>query len=219
MSKESSLHVSLKEYYKRSEDLIEKRVDGYIIDIIRDDLLIEIQTQNFHAIKKKLEHLVQNHKVLLVYPVISDKWIIYQNNNGSKVLRKRLSPKHCSHENIFDELIRIPHLVSHPNLSIETILVQIEEIRRKYGNGSWKRKGWNIYDKKLVKILDSRIFHNPQDFLFQIPWDISVPFTNFDLVKKLKKPIKLVRKMTYCLRKMGAIQMIGKKGKSHLFHF
>ncbi len=217
--RESSLHASLKEYYKRPGDLVEERVDGYIIDIVHDNFLIEIQTQNFYAIKKKLENLVENHKVLLVYPVISDKWIVYQNRAGSKVLRRRLSPKHCSHENIFDELIRIPHLIAHPNLSVETTLIQIEEIRRKCGKGSWRRRGWNIYDKRLVNVLGTQIYHTPYDFLEYIPRDISVPFTNFDLAKKLKKPIKLVRKMTYCLRKMGTLRMVGKKGKSYLFSF
>ena len=216
--KESSLHAQLKEWYQEPGDKIEVPIDGYIIDIVRKDLLIEIQTQNFSALRKKLTHLTKNHKVLLIYPIISDKWIIYQDASRSKVSR-RLSPKHCNHNNIFDELIYIPKLISNPNLSIETILVQIEEIHQKNGNGVWRRKGWSLREKRLVKVKNWRTFHNPDDFLTQLPWDIDVPFSNYDLAKNLKQSIRLTRKMTYCLRKMGILRVVGKKGNMLLFCF
>jgi len=216
--RESSLHAKLKEWYKEPGDKLEAPIDGYIIDIVRKDLLIEIQTQNFSALRKKLAHLTKSHKVLLVYPIISDKWIVYQDAYCSKV-SKRLSPKHCNHNNIFTELIYIPELVSNPNFSIESILVQIEEICQKNGNGVWRRKGWSLIEKKLVKVKGRRTFRNPEDFVAQLPWDIDVPFSNFDLAKKLNQSIRLTRKMTYCLRKMGILQVVGKKGNTLLFRF
>ncbi len=216
--RESSLHAKLKEWYKEPGDKLETPIDGYIIDIVRKDLLIEIQTQNFSALRKKLAHLTKGHKVLLVYPIISDKWIIYQDASCSKV-SKRLSPKHCNHNNIFDELIYIPKLISNPNLSIETILVQIEEIRQKSEREVWRRKRSCLREKRLISVKGWRTFHNPDDFLTQLPWDIDVPFSNYDLAKKLKQSIKLTRKMTYCLRKMGVLRVVGKKGNMLLFCF
>ena len=83
--RESSLHAKLKEWYKEPGDKLETFIDGYIVDIVRKDLLIEIQTQNFSALRKKLTHLTKNYKVLLEYPIISDKWIVYQDAPCSKV--------------------------------------------------------------------------------------------------------------------------------------
>jgi hypothetical protein len=34
------------------EDRFEVPVDGFVIDIVRDDLLIEIQTRNFSSLKR-----------------------------------------------------------------------------------------------------------------------------------------------------------------------
>lgn len=59
---ENQLHASLKQWYARPGDLLEVPVDGFVIDIVRDDLLIEIQTRNFASIKSKLTHLVRHHQ-------------------------------------------------------------------------------------------------------------------------------------------------------------
>ena len=70
---EKSLHAALKQWYARPDDLIEVSVDGFTVDIVRGDLLIEIQTRNLSAIKRKLMTLVEQHPVRLVYPVAQDK--------------------------------------------------------------------------------------------------------------------------------------------------
>jgi hypothetical protein len=44
-----------------------------VIDIVRDDLLIEIQTRNFAAINAKLRKLTRSYEVRLVYPVVQEK--------------------------------------------------------------------------------------------------------------------------------------------------
>ena len=157
--KEKSLHAELKHWLKMPGDKIESPVDGYIIDIVRGELLIEIQTQNFSAIRKKLEKLLISHKVRLIYPIVQNKWIIGLDRKGDQIKRRRLSPKHDSYVNIFEELVWIPHIISNSNLSIEAIIVHVEETRVNDGKGSWRRrKGWSIYDKRLVNVLEKKVF-------------------------------------------------------------
>ena len=216
---EKTLHADLKWLYSESRDQLEKQVGNYVIDIVRDDLLIEIQTINFSNIRKKLENLIQDNKVRLVHPIVRDKWISNIDNQLNTVGRRRLSPKHCSYIDIFEELIRIPHIISHPNFTVELLLVQIEEIREKNNQRSWRRKGWSIFDKKLVRIVERKQFENPNDFLCFIPKSLEPPFTNLELARSLKKPIRLVRKISYCLRKMGMLKVVGKKGNAYLFDF
>jgi hypothetical protein len=214
--KEKSLHAELKNWLKMPGDKIESPVDGYIVDIVREELLIEIQTQNFSAIKKKLENLLNRHKVRLIYPIVKNKWIIGLDRNGDQITRRRLSPKHDSYVNIFEELVRIPHIMLNSNLTIEVLIVEIEETRLNDGKGSWRRKGWSILDRKLVNLIDQKIFHGANDYLSLIPKDIKFPFTNYELSKALKKPIRLARMITYCLRKSNILKVIGKRGKAFL---
>ncbi|NVM17653.1 MAG: hypothetical protein HWN80_08040 [Candidatus Lokiarchaeota archaeon] len=216
---ESSLHSDLKLSYKESEDQLEARVENFIIDIVRDNLLIEIQTKNFSQIKKKLEKLIANHKILLIHPIVKDKWIINVDFQSNRAISKRLSPKHKSYVDIFEELIRFPELISNPNFTIELPLVQVEEYRKNDGNGSWRRNGWSIYERKLVKVLEKKTFYTPIDFLMLKPTSLKTPFTNMELAYSLKKPLNLARKMSYCLRKMGLIKVVGKKGRSLIFDY
>jgi hypothetical protein len=58
---EKPLHASLKQWYAQPGDRFEVAVDGFVIDIVRDDLLIEIQTRNFASINSKLCKLTQSY--------------------------------------------------------------------------------------------------------------------------------------------------------------
>ncbi|MFC2032380.1 hypothetical protein ACFLUS_03325 [Chloroflexota bacterium] len=57
---EKPLHAALKEWYTLPDDRFEEIVDGFIIDIIRCNLLVEIQTRHFTAIKQKLIKLASD---------------------------------------------------------------------------------------------------------------------------------------------------------------
>jgi len=214
---ERSLHASLKELYKTGDAKTEVSVDGFVIDVIRDDLLIEIQTRNFAAIKKKLLSLIKNHRVRLVYPLAKKKWIVKQTPDGSKQISRRSSPKRCGFADIFDELIRIPNLIAHSNFSVEVLLIEEEEIRRQDGKGSWRRRGWSIIDRKLIEVLDRRLYENPSDFLHFIPSSLEKPFRTSDLVETLRISRRLGQRLTYCMRKMNALKTVGKKGNAFLY--
>ena len=55
---EGSLHSQIKQWYREEEDRFEVKSGRYVIDIVRDQQFIEIQTSNFGAIRKKLKNLV-----------------------------------------------------------------------------------------------------------------------------------------------------------------
>jgi len=64
---EGPLHAALKRWYAQPGDRFELPVEGFVIDIVRGDLLLEIQTGNVASIKAKLTRLVGSHRVRLVY--------------------------------------------------------------------------------------------------------------------------------------------------------
>ena len=59
---EYSLHSELKDWYMVSGDALEVAVEDFRVDILRGNLLIEIQTGNFAAIKQKLIKLLLTTK-------------------------------------------------------------------------------------------------------------------------------------------------------------
>ena len=158
---EGPLHAALKAWYARPGDLVETPVEGFIIDILQDSRLVEIQTGNFSAIRPKLQALVEHHPVRLVYPVAQAKWIIRMAPDGLSELSRRKSPKTGRIESVFSELVRIPLLLAHPNFSLEVLLTQEHEIRSHDPGRAWRRKGWVIEERRLVKVVGRQLFETP----------------------------------------------------------
>jgi hypothetical protein len=213
---EKSLHAELKQWYSRPGDLIEGQVDRFAVDIVRGDLLIEIQTRNLFSIRSKLKKLLKSHPVRLIYPIAQDKWIVRQSRNGRRTLSRRKSPKHGVIESVFEELVSIAQLLAHPNFSLEAVFIQEEEIRRLGSARNWRRKGWGTYERRLLRVVNRRLFETPQDMLALIPANLSEAFTSTDLAEAIGQPVWLAQKMTYCLRIMGALAISGKRGRSIL---
>lgn len=188
-----------------------------MIDIVRGDLLIEIQLANFSAIKPKLMRLLNNHKVHLVYPISEKKWVIHTSTLNGQKFGRRKSPRKGRLTDLFNELIRIPSLVSKGNISIEVLMIESEEIWCNDGKGSWRRRDVSIKDRKLIRVFERKIFENKADFLKVLPKDLPDPFSNKDLAKSLGISVNQSRKVTYSLRKIGTLMQVGKSRNQMLF--
>ncbi len=214
---EKPLHAALKSWYARPADQFEVPIDGFIIDIVRDELLIEIQTRNFAAIKRKLTHLTAHHPVRLVYPIPHEKWIVKLARHGEGQTERRKSPKRGALEQVFEELVSFPQLLTTPNFSLEVLLIQEEETRRYDRRRRWRRRGWRTHERRLLQVLDQRLFETPDDIAALVPHTLRDPFTTSDLAAAIGKPHRLAQKMAYCLRKMRAITPQGKSGNAILY--
>ena len=215
--RESSLHASLKSWYFKPGDMMETVVEGSIVDIVRGKLCIEVQTQQLGAIKKKVNTLLKNHPVCVVYPIPVERSIIRIDINTDQILSKRKSPKKGSYLDLFFELVHVPQLLRQENFSVDVLLVREEQIYVNDGNGSWRRKGWSISDRRLLEVVDSRLFSVPGDYLELIPRNLSIPFTVNDLAKAIGYPRSLASKMAYTLREIGVIETVGKRNRSFLY--
>jgi hypothetical protein len=214
---ETSLHAALKAWYARPGDLLEVPVDGFVVDVVRGPLLIEIQTGNFASIKGKLTTLTGCHPVRVVHPIAYEKWIVRMTADGQERLGRRKSPKRGRMVELFDELVRFPHLVQQPGFSIEVLMTQEEEIRWNDGRGSWRRRGWSIHDRRLLDVLDRTLLSSPAEYAELLPPSLPLPFTSRDLGRALGVRRRLAQRMTYCLRKMGALEVVGKRGNALLY--
>jgi len=108
-------------------------------------------------------------------------------------------------------------LLAHPNFSLELLLIQEEETRHYDGTRNWRRKGWGTHQRKLLQVVDRRLFETPADMLTLIPASLVEPFTTTQLAEAKGQPVWLAQKMAYCLRAMGAIVIVGKHGRHVLY--
>jgi len=216
---ESSLHADIKTWVAQPGDQLETAVAGFVIDVVHGDTLIEIQTRHLYAMKRKLKKLLPDYSIRLLHPIPQKKWIVRETASGKPISRRK-SPKQGRFQDIFAELVRIPHLFAHPNLTLQVLLTHEEEIWRDDGQGSWRRKGWSIIDRHLLQVAAVTELKSAFDLLALLPADLPRPFSNSDIAQKLtgskRARTRLAQQMTYTLRQLGAIEVVGKSGNSHL---
>ncbi len=214
---EGPLHAALKNWYTRPGDRLEVSVEGFIIDIVRDGLLIEIQTGSLSSLKRKLPALADLQPIRLVVPIPQEKWIVRLADDGCSVLGRRRSPKRGAIEDIFGELVSFPRLLAHPNFSLEVLLTREEELRRYDLTRAWRRRGWVTLERRLLEVLDQQRFSTPGELAKRLPPCLEEPFSTADLAAAIARPRRLAQRMAYCLREMGEIEAVGKQGNAILY--
>ena len=220
---ETSLHQRMKRMYADDEGQVEQRVGRYIIDVIRDDELIEIQFSSLAAINRKIQNLVREHRVRVVKPLVLQKQLVRCAGKGDRVVSRRKSPKRGQLVDIFDELIYFTRVFPHRNLVVEVPLINIEEWSYPTPKSKQRRrrrrrpKKYTIEDQRLVEVVDTVEFKNARDLTKLLPKGLPQPFDTGQLAAAMDVPRWIAQKVAYCLRHMDAIKPDGKKGNAILY--
>jgi hypothetical protein len=214
---EKPLHASLKAWYAQPGDQFEVAVEGFVIDLVQDGLLLEIQTGSFASIKQKLIDLTRTHRIRLIYPIAQEKWIIKLAGDGSGGVTRRKSTKRGRVEDLFWEMVSFPQLLANPNFSLEVLLTREEEIRRYDGKRNWRKRGWVVEERRLLDVVYQRLFEEPADWRAMLPKQLGEPFTTKDLTETMGIRRQLAQKMAYSLCKTRVIRLMGKRGRANLY--
>ncbi len=183
---------------------VEVAVDGFVIDVAGRDELVEIQTAGFAGVRRKLERLVERHRVALVHPMPLEKWLALVDADGV-IVRRRRSPKRALPLDLFDELVHLPALIAHPNFRIELLLTCEEDIRGPVPAGARYRypRDWWRLDRRLVEVVETRRIDTPADLLLLLPDGLPATFTTADIVAASGRSKRLAMRAAYCLERTG----------------
>lgn len=214
---EKQLHASLKEWYAQPGDQFEVPLDGFVIDLVRGDMLLEIQTRGFASVKSKLINLVRAHPVRLIHPIAQEKWIVRLGKGKGEETARRKSPKRGRVEDLFWEMVSFPRLLANPNFSVEVLLTREEEVRRYEERRRRRTRGWVTVERRLLDVLEQRLFEQPADLQRLLPESLEQSFTARDLAEAAGIGSRLAQKMAYCLREAEAIRPVGKRGRANLY--
>lgn len=230
---ESSLHLTLKKLYSLNEgDRTEVVLDGHIYDIVtKDQDVIEIQTKNIYSLKEKiLDSLSKDRNVKIVHPIPCIKIIQTKDKEGN-IISCRKSPKKLSIYSVFNEIKSFFPILLMENFCLELIICEITEERvrteeKEQSKNKRRRfkKNWQIVNKKLDKIIETKTFKTQQDYLSLLPENLPAEFCVNDIknafkIDKTKNAdcIKNANIMIWTFSKMGIIEFIGKKGNSKIY--
>src|SRR5215472_14085264 len=214
---EHPLHASLKHWYARPGDRLEARLDGYIVDILRGNQVIEIQTGNFAAIRRKVRALSRHYGVTLVYPVARERWILTLPTTAHGLPARHKSPRRQRLDQLFQELVSFPDLLQDPHFAIEIVVIQDEEVRCCARRARRRRRGWSVTERRLVGVLAQHVVAAPTDLWSLIPMGLPEPFQTLHLARDLERPDWFAQKVAYCLRESGASTAIGEAGNAIVY--
>jgi hypothetical protein len=216
---ETSLHRQLKAHYAGADGRVEVVCDGYRIDAVRGGELIEIQHGSLAAIRDKLRKLLTQHRVRVVKPIVASKVLVKLDGRGGAEVTRRRSPKRGVLLDLFDELVYFTRVFPHERLVLEALLVDVEE-RRYPGRGKRRRRSernYQIEDQQLTRIVATHAFATTDDLRRLLPRRLPRQFHTGDLATRLKAPRWIAQRIAYCLREMGAVEVVGKSGNAVMY--
>jgi len=205
----------VKELLAEPGDRLEVPVGRFVVDLVRaDGELVEVQTGGFGALGRKLDALLDDHRVRIVHPVAAERRIVRVDEHG-EVLAARRSPKRATAVEVFDKLVAFPALLTHPHLTIEVLLLREDHIRRPQPVTT-RRRTRDPGERRLVAVIDRIELRTPADVLAALPALPPEPFSTRELAVCLSCGTVLAQRTLYCLRAIGLVERAGRRGHAPL---
>lgn len=185
MQKEKSLHAILKNYKDPDPLHQEVPVGSYIADICDEKRhsIIEIQTAGFGSMKEKLSSFLPEYQVTVLHPIPHRKTVCWIDPGTGEITQRNTSHFIGSYYELFRELIRIEEFLTHPNLRIEPVLIDMDEYKLQDGWGNNGKRGSHRFDRIPSAIFSDLILERPEDYAVFLPASaiLPSPFTAKDL--------------------------------------
>ena len=207
--REGSLHAALKALYALPGDRIEAAIDGFRVDVVRDNELVEIQTASFASAARKLRRLVSDHRIVLVHPIALERWLV------RVVGARRRSPKRGVPLDLFHELVAFPELMADPNFTVELAMIREEEVRGPVPPGAryrYPREWWRL-DRRLLEVVETIRVDTPADLRGLLPDGVPETFTSADIAALSGRPKHLAMRAAFFLQRAGATRCTGRRGR------
>ncbi len=213
----TSLHQQLKELYVSDPARHEVDLDDYRIDAVAaDGRLIEIQCASLSAIRDKIRKLTKRHQVTVVKPLAWKKKLLKKQRRNGNVTSSRYSPAHQTLPYIFLELVHFTNAFPHPNLQLDILLTEQEEIRVPAKRKTWRRKH-RVQDRRLVSVERTVSVRTSADLWNQLEVSLHGEFTTADLAIAGNMPRWLAQKAAWCFRQMKFVKATGKQGNAIVY--
>jgi hypothetical protein len=213
--REGPLHAAVKALLAAPGDRLEVPIGRFVIDVVRaDGELVEVQTGGFGPLGAKLDALLDRHRVRIVHPIAAERRIVRVDEQG-EVVSIRRSAKRGSVVDVFDKLTAFPSLLTHPNLTIELLLLGEDHVRAARPV-TVRRRTRDPGERRLRDVLGRVELRGVDDVVRALPPLPAAPFSTRELASILGCSMLLAQRTAYCLRAVKIIEPAGKRGRTPL---
>ncbi|MBQ9859131.1 MAG: hypothetical protein IJO76_00440 [Clostridia bacterium] len=175
---EKTLHATLKWWLDEDPTHHEQPLPcGSVADIFDGERVTEIQTANFSAFRSKLVRLLEQYPVTVVHPLVRRKWLRWVDPETGETTQPKRSPRTGSFTDAGKELIYILPCLTHPNLTVRLVLLDVEEHRLADGWGNGGKRGSHRAERYPLALADTLTLRCPADYGALVPTGLPTPFT------------------------------------------
>ncbi len=214
---EKTLHAILKLYLEPDTSRHEQATHGFVVDILNENGVTEIQTAGFNRLRRKIDRFLPELPLRIIYPVPAKKYISWFDPSTGEELGRRLSPKRGSRSDAIFELYKIRPWLLEAGLRIELFYIDVEEHRLKDGWDKSQKRGSTRVDRLPVGLDRIEVLATPEDYLSFVPKALPEAFTVKNFAKAGKYTIRNAQTILRILRDFGLVELAGKEGRAFLY--
>lgn len=184
-----------------------------VVDLLRADDVVEVQTGSLGAMGPKLDRLLASHRVVVVHP-IAERTVLVRSGHTD-----RKSPKRGRPVDIFGQLVSLPTLLDHPNLTIDVVMTVEERVKIEDPNLRRRRGGWRTVDRRLVEVVDIVRLSGVEDLDDFVPSGLGDGFTTAELAAAGGYDRNTAQQIAYCMRALERFEVIGRTRAGYSYRF
>ena len=211
---EKSLHAILKHYFEPFSENHEIKLGSFFADIVGEDGIMEIQTKAVYRLKEKLTYFLAVSRVTLVIPVIGQRKLMWIDPESGEVTPGRTTKKGGSLFDALCELGGISDLLTHRNLSVCVVMLDVCDYKLLDGRGERKKLKATKFDRIPENLVEEVYINIPEDYLQLMPVDFPKNFTAADMQKFTKKKSRDCYQAIKAMEAAGLCELAGTRGRS-----
>lgn len=214
---EKTLHAVMKLYFEPDSSLHEQKADNFVVDILNDEGVTEIQTAGFNRLRRKIDAFLPEIPLRIVYPIPAKKTLSWFDPETGEEVSRRLSPKRGSRRDALFELYKIRPWLLEEGLSIVLAYVDVEEHRLLDGWDKRQKRGSTRVDRLPTALDRLERFATAEDYLAFVPQGLDPHFTTKQFAKLASYTIRDAGIALRILRDFGWVEQVGKEGRAFLY--
>ena len=212
--REKKLHVILKRYFEDDPAFHEIPAKGFIADILRGDVITEIETAGFSGLGVKLAAYLPEYRVRLVHPLAGKKYVSWIDPETREISSRNRSPKKEGAYDLLFEMVRILPYAADPGLTVLGPVMEMEEYRLADGWGRGGKRGSHRFERIPADLIDIIELCSDDDYRRYIPDCLPDVFT----VKAFSEAARIdngrARAVMKVMERRGVLVQLGKEGRA-----